>query len=71
MDKITATYIREQRINLGLTQKAFAEILSKHTGRKVTRDMIAQYECNRAWVPGDLILSIQANLQELKNQAAA
>jgi len=45
---------------MGLTQKQFAEFLSNRIGRKVTRDMIAQYEHDRAWVPGDMILALQS-----------
>jgi transcriptional regulator with XRE-family HTH domain len=58
MQKVTSKYLRDQRTGMGLTQKQFAEFLSNRIGRKVTRDMIAQYEKDRAWVPGDMILAL-------------
>lgn len=61
MKKITSSFIREKRYELGLTQKEFAEFLENKTGRKITRDMIAQYEIDRAWVPGDIILLLQGS----------
>lgn len=59
MKKITSSFIREHRTNLGMTQKDFADFLEKKIGRKITRDMIAQYEIDRAWVPGDIVLILQ------------
>ena len=64
MNEHTAEFIKNARVELGLTQAQLAKKLGKG------RSTIARYECSMIIPPGDIVLEIQQLLSDNEKDVA-